>query len=184
MEYRTKAVVMDEAAIERALTRIAHEILEANKGAEGIALVGIRHARRPRGREARGAHQGDRGRGVACGSARHLLLPRRSRDPPQPRGPPHRHPVRRRGPATSCSAMTCCTRGARSARRWTRSWTTGGPRPSSWPSSSIVATASSRSARTTWARTCLHRAKERVRAYFSETDGTRLRRDSRSHERW
>lgn len=41
MEYRTKAVVMDGSAIERALTRIAHEILEANKGASSIALVGI-----------------------------------------------------------------------------------------------------------------------------------------------
>lgn len=41
MEYRTKAVVMDGDAIERAITRIAHEILEANRGAGGIALVGI-----------------------------------------------------------------------------------------------------------------------------------------------
>lgn len=41
MRYRTKAVVMDESAVARATTRIAHEILEANAGAEGIALVGI-----------------------------------------------------------------------------------------------------------------------------------------------
>jgi pyrimidine operon attenuation protein/uracil phosphoribosyltransferase len=41
VEYRTKALVMDAPAIERALTRIAHEILEANKGAADIALVGI-----------------------------------------------------------------------------------------------------------------------------------------------
>jgi len=41
VEYRTKAVVMDGEAIERALTRIAHEILEANKGAGGIALAGV-----------------------------------------------------------------------------------------------------------------------------------------------
>ncbi len=41
MEYRTKAVVMDSEAIERAVTRISHEILEANKGASQIALVGI-----------------------------------------------------------------------------------------------------------------------------------------------
>lgn len=41
MEYCTKAQVMDGEAIDRALTRIAHEILEANKGADGIALVGI-----------------------------------------------------------------------------------------------------------------------------------------------
>lgn len=41
MDYRTKAVVMDDTAIERALTRIAHEILESNKGADRIGLVGI-----------------------------------------------------------------------------------------------------------------------------------------------
>ena len=41
MEFRTKAAVMDEQSIERALTRIAHEILEANKGGGNIALVGI-----------------------------------------------------------------------------------------------------------------------------------------------
>jgi pyrimidine operon attenuation protein/uracil phosphoribosyltransferase len=41
MAYRTKATVMDAEAISRALTRIAHEILEANKGAGNIALVGI-----------------------------------------------------------------------------------------------------------------------------------------------
>ncbi|GGA21034.1 bifunctional pyr operon transcriptional regulator/uracil phosphoribosyltransferase PyrR [Paenibacillus physcomitrellae] len=34
-------VIMDEAAIRRALTRIAHEILEKNKGIEGCLLVGI-----------------------------------------------------------------------------------------------------------------------------------------------
>lgn len=41
MEYRTKATVMDPEAISRAVTRIAHEILEANKGAGNLALVGI-----------------------------------------------------------------------------------------------------------------------------------------------
>jgi pyrimidine operon attenuation protein/uracil phosphoribosyltransferase len=34
--------VMDEIEIRRALTRIAHEIIEKNKGAENIVLVGIR----------------------------------------------------------------------------------------------------------------------------------------------
>ncbi|MBS3956952.1 MAG: bifunctional pyr operon transcriptional regulator/uracil phosphoribosyltransferase PyrR [Clostridiales bacterium] len=41
MAYRTKAVVMDGPAIDRALTRIAHEILEANSGSGALALVGI-----------------------------------------------------------------------------------------------------------------------------------------------
>ncbi len=33
---------MDDAAIRRGLTRIAHEILEKNKGTEGLMLVGIK----------------------------------------------------------------------------------------------------------------------------------------------
>lgn len=37
-----KAIVLDEQAIRRTLTRIAHEIIEKNKGIENIALVGIR----------------------------------------------------------------------------------------------------------------------------------------------
>ncbi|PHV71140.1 bifunctional pyr operon transcriptional regulator/uracil phosphoribosyltransferase [Sporanaerobium hydrogeniformans] len=34
-------VLLDEAAMNRALTRIAHEIIEANKGAVDIVLIGI-----------------------------------------------------------------------------------------------------------------------------------------------
>lgn len=37
-----KAVIMDEAAINRALKRIAHEIIEHNRGTESLALVGIK----------------------------------------------------------------------------------------------------------------------------------------------
>lgn len=37
-----KAEVMDAAAIDRALTRIAHEILERNKGSQDLVLIGIR----------------------------------------------------------------------------------------------------------------------------------------------
>jgi len=37
-----KAVVLDEQAIRRALTRIAHEIIERNKGIEDCILIGIK----------------------------------------------------------------------------------------------------------------------------------------------
>jgi pyrimidine operon attenuation protein/uracil phosphoribosyltransferase len=37
-----KAIIMDEEKIRRALVRIAHEIVEKNKGTENLALVGIR----------------------------------------------------------------------------------------------------------------------------------------------
>ena len=37
-----KAIVLDEPAIRRALTRIAHEIIEKNKGIDDLLIVGIR----------------------------------------------------------------------------------------------------------------------------------------------
>lgn len=37
-----KAIVLDEKAIQRALTRIAHEIIERNKGIEDCVLIGIK----------------------------------------------------------------------------------------------------------------------------------------------
>ena len=40
--FQTKTILMDAEAIRRALTRIAHEILEHNKGMENLLLVGIR----------------------------------------------------------------------------------------------------------------------------------------------
>lgn len=42
-----KTVLMDDAAINRALTRIAHEILENNGGCEQVALIGIRRRGEP-----------------------------------------------------------------------------------------------------------------------------------------
>lgn len=39
---KQKATVLDAAAVRRALTRVAHEILERNKGTNGLILVGIK----------------------------------------------------------------------------------------------------------------------------------------------
>ncbi len=39
---RTKSIVMDKDAIQRTIKRIAHEIIEQNKGLDNIYLVGIR----------------------------------------------------------------------------------------------------------------------------------------------
>ncbi len=47
-----KTIVLDEKSIQRALTRIAHEILERNKGIEECILVGIK---------TRGIHLAERG---------------------------------------------------------------------------------------------------------------------------
>jgi pyrimidine operon attenuation protein/uracil phosphoribosyltransferase len=39
---KTKALIMDEKSISRALTRIAHEIIEKNKGVDELVVFGIR----------------------------------------------------------------------------------------------------------------------------------------------
>ncbi len=41
MDLKEKALILDRNGIDRALTRVAHEILEKNKGAGDIVLVGI-----------------------------------------------------------------------------------------------------------------------------------------------
>ena len=38
---KLKARIMDSDGLNRALTRIAHEIIEKNKGADKLALIGI-----------------------------------------------------------------------------------------------------------------------------------------------
>ena len=42
MELKFKAKIMDEAAIDRTLVRISHEILEKNDGTDDLCLIGIR----------------------------------------------------------------------------------------------------------------------------------------------
>ncbi|MFN0157592.1 MAG: bifunctional pyr operon transcriptional regulator/uracil phosphoribosyltransferase PyrR [Bacteroidota bacterium] len=39
---KIKGKIMDAAGVERTLTRLAHEIIERNKGAESIVIVGIK----------------------------------------------------------------------------------------------------------------------------------------------
>jgi len=40
---KIKAKIMDKEAVARAIVRIAHEIIEKNKGTQGLCLVGIRN---------------------------------------------------------------------------------------------------------------------------------------------
>ncbi|NLY66026.1 MAG: bifunctional pyr operon transcriptional regulator/uracil phosphoribosyltransferase, partial [Tissierellia bacterium] len=39
---KTKAIILDDKAIQRAITRIAHEIIERNKGVKDVVLAGIK----------------------------------------------------------------------------------------------------------------------------------------------
>ena len=93
--------VMDADRMSRALTRIAHEILERNRGLDELALVGIRTRGVPLARRlAHGAPRHQRRR-RADRRARHHALPRRP-DAARRRAaagrPPHRDPVLDRRP--------------------------------------------------------------------------------------
>ena len=42
MKLKQKAKIMDKMAVQRAISRIAHEILEKNKGTKDLCVIGIR----------------------------------------------------------------------------------------------------------------------------------------------
>ena len=67
-EMAPKAVVMDDQALARAVTRIAHEIIERNKGVGDVALVGIRRRGEPIARQICRNIEKIEGIAVPCGS--------------------------------------------------------------------------------------------------------------------
>ena len=85
------------STVQRALTRIAHEIIERNHGLDGVVLVGLQTGgvplaaspRRGRSREIEGID-------VPVGVPRRRPLPRRHRPAPGAARGGHRHPVRPR----------------------------------------------------------------------------------------
>ena len=76
--------VLDAEDVQRALTRIAHEILERNKGADSLVLMGIP----------------TRGVPLATRLAERIAQVEGSA---RPRGQPRRHHVPRRPAAASCA---------------------------------------------------------------------------------
>ncbi len=65
---RTKAQLMDAAAMGRALMRISHEIAEKNKGVDNVVLVGIRRRGEPIACQIRDNIEKIEGVTVPCGS--------------------------------------------------------------------------------------------------------------------
>ena len=65
---KLKAQIMDEAALNRALMRISHEIAEKNKGVENLLLVGIRRRGEPIARRIQANIQKIENVEVPCGS--------------------------------------------------------------------------------------------------------------------
>ena len=68
LNVREKARLMDEAAVNRALMRLSHEIAERNRGVENVSLVGIRRRGEPLARQIRSNIIKIEGLEVPCGS--------------------------------------------------------------------------------------------------------------------
>ncbi|MCR5664764.1 MAG: bifunctional pyr operon transcriptional regulator/uracil phosphoribosyltransferase PyrR [Oscillospiraceae bacterium] len=65
---KLKAQILDEAALNRALMRLSHEIVEKNRGAENLLLVGVRRRGDPIARRIRGNIRKIEDAEVPCGS--------------------------------------------------------------------------------------------------------------------
>ena len=65
---KLKAQILDEAALNRALMRISHEIAEKNRGVENVQLVGIRRRGEPIARRIRANIAAIEGIEPPCGS--------------------------------------------------------------------------------------------------------------------
>ena len=68
MDLAEKSTLMDSVAISRALVRIAHEVIERNKGLEDLVVVGIRTRGVPLAKRLVEILEGIEGRTVPCGS--------------------------------------------------------------------------------------------------------------------
>ena len=177
----TAREVLTSGDVSRALRRIAHEILERNKGADDLVLLGIPTPRRRARPAARRRHGRGRGRPGARRQPRHHDAPRRPAPPADPRR--WRAPTSRPAGSTtrsSCSSTTCSTPAAPSAPPSTRSPSSAARAPCGWPSSSTAATASCRSAPTTSARTCPTSSLEKVQR---PPGRARRHRGRRAHRR-
>ena len=150
---RTQAVLGADD-VRRAITRMAHEIIERNRGLDGVVLHRPPARRRVAGR-ALGA---EIARIERAGARSGRSTPRLYRDDiglrPVVPGRSQRHPGRRSTARPWCSSTTCCSPAAPCGPRSTPSPTTAGRGPCSWPCSSTAATASCRSGPTSSARTC------------------------------
>ena len=86
-----KAQVMDGPAVNRALTRIAHEILERNGGSDRVCLVGIRRRGEPLARQIAHRISDIEGRDVPVGVL-DITLYRDDLSPASPSAMPQVHP--------------------------------------------------------------------------------------------
>src|SRR5215472_16934813 len=147
--------VLEAAEINRALTRIAHEIIERTRGAEQVVLLGIPTRGVPLAERLAARITGVEGRPVPHGSLDITM----NRDDLRLRSAPPRYPPRASTARPWSWWTTSSTPGGPCARPWTTSTTWAARSPCNWPCWSTVGTANCRSGPTTWARTCRPRSR-------------------------
>ena len=166
-----RASVFDADDLRRAHTRIAHEIVERNHGADDLVLVGLLHPRPgdrpPPRRRDRGRSRAARSRSAPSTSPSTATTSACARSR---RSAPPRSPSTSAG-GSSCSSTTCSSPAAPSAPRSTRSPSSAAPGRSSSRCWSTAATGSCRSAPTSSGKNLPTGAREDVRVRLAEVDG-------------
>ncbi len=153
--------VMSATDVARALRRIAHEVLEHNRGTDNLLLLGIPTRGVELSRRLAAILHEVEGTEVPVGELDITMFRDDLRHQPTRAPMPTLIPTGGSTTGSSSSSTTSCTRAAPSGPRSTPSPTSAGPAPSGSPCSSTAATASCRSAPTTSGRTSRPRT-ERV----------------------
>ena len=143
---REKAQILDKDGIRRSLTRIAHEIIERNKGIENLVLIGIRRRGCP-GRTPGPENQGNR---RTFHRWAFWISPYRDDPQPWPTSPGAFHQYSFPGLGTTVVLVDdVIIPAVPSGLLWTRSWIWAGPGLFNWRLSSTGGTGSFQSGLTT-----------------------------------
>ena len=169
-------VLLDADGLARTLSRIAHELIEANPDLSRVALVGIQTRGVPIAQRLRrlveeraGAAPAISARSTSPSTATTFRFAEAARRCTHSPLSVRRRSTSRSKARRSSSSTTSSTPGRRSARRSRRSSTTAAPSASSSQCSSTEGTASCRSAPTTSARTCRRHATSASRCSSSRS---------------
>ena len=170
-------VLLDDEAIRRTLSRIAHEIIERNEDLDTVALVGIHTRGVPLAQRLRRLIEERSGEELALGQLditfhRDDVHVRAGQAPRRAAAARARHEarLRARGPHGDPRRRRPLHRPHDPRRDRRAASSTAGPTASSSPSSPTAATASCRSGPTTSARTCRPTRGERVQVELIEVD--------------
>jgi len=154
--FIARAKVMDADEVRRAVARIAHEIVEHNRGLDDVVVIGLQRGGVPLAHRLVSALEViEQGKVVPFGTIDVSFYRDDIGVRPVVNEKVTDLPFDIAG-GLWCSSTTCCSQVGRSGPRWRHSWPTEEPGLCSLRSWSTGVIGNCRSGLTSWARTCPH----------------------------